>query len=79
MGLSEQIDSLPPEMQAEVADFVAYLHHKRLKQQADSGHLLTQERPSLLDVLEQAPGHLMFQSAEEVDTYIQAERDSWKD
>lgn len=33
MGLSEQIASLPPELQEEVADFVGYLLQKRLKQQ----------------------------------------------
>jgi hypothetical protein len=33
MGLNERIDSLPPEMQVEVADFVEYLHQKRARQQ----------------------------------------------
>lgn len=36
-------------------------------------------RPSLLEVLSQAPGHLGFQSAEEVDAYIRSERDAWDD
>lgn len=29
MGLTERIESLPPEMQVEVANFVEYLHKKR--------------------------------------------------
>lgn len=33
MGLNERIASLPPEMQTEVADFVEYLHQKRVRQQ----------------------------------------------
>ncbi len=30
-----------------------------------------------LDILEELPGHLIFQTAEEVDAYIREERDSW--
>ena len=30
-----------------------------------------------LDILAEAPGHRMFKTAEEVDTYIREERDSW--
>lgn len=33
MGLSEQIESLPPELQQEVADFVGYLLEKRARQE----------------------------------------------
>ncbi len=33
MGLNERIESLPLEMQGEVADFVEYLHQKRARQQ----------------------------------------------
>lgn len=32
---------------------------------------------SAVDILNQAPGHLLFQSAEEVDEYIKEERSSW--
>ena len=35
-------------------------------------------RRSLLEVLDEAPGHLAFSSAAEVDAYIRAERDSWE-
>ena len=35
------------------------------------------DRPSALDILGKAPGHRLFQSAEEVDTYLQDERDAW--
>ena len=34
-------------------------------------------RRSLLDILNEAPGHLLFKTAEEVDEYIREERDSW--
>ncbi len=30
-----------------------------------------------LDILAEAPGHRLFKTAEEVDTYIGEERDSW--
>ena len=34
-------------------------------------------RRSILDILAEAPGKAMFQTAEEVDSYIRSERDSW--
>lgn len=36
MGLNERVESLSPEMQAEVADFVEYLHQKQARQQAET-------------------------------------------
>lgn len=33
-------------------------------------------RPAL-EILAEAPGHLLFKTAEDVDTYLQEERDSW--
>jgi hypothetical protein len=35
-------------------------------------------RRSILDVLAEAPGHLTFETAEEVDAYLRAERDAWE-
>jgi hypothetical protein len=35
-------------------------------------------RRSIIDVLAEAPGHLAFQTAEEVDSYLNEERDSWE-
>lgn len=35
-------------------------------------------RRSILDVLAEAPGHLAFQSAAEVDAYLSEERDAWE-
>ena len=32
---------------------------------------------SALDILEEAPGNRLFDTAAEVDSYIQAERESW--
>jgi len=29
------------------------------------------------DILAEAPGHLEFQTADEVDAYLQEERDAW--
>lgn len=36
-------------------------------------------RKSVLDVLKAAPGHVVFNSAEEVQRYLREERDSWDD
>ena len=33
---------------------------------------------SVVDVLAEAPGHLAFQAAEEVDAYLKEERDAWE-
>lgn len=77
MGLNERIDSLPPEMQIEVAAFVEYLHLKRARQ--NLAESVEYHRHSLLDVLNHAPGHLVFLSATEVDAYIRAERETWGD
>ena len=35
-------------------------------------------RKSILDILAEAPGKTMFQTAEEVDSYIRSERESWE-
>ena len=35
-------------------------------------------RPSILDVLAEAPGHLAFQTADEVDAFLREERDAWE-
>ena len=32
-----------------------------------------------VDILDEAPGHLLFKSAEEVDSYLREERASWND
>ena len=34
-------------------------------------------RRSAVDILDEAPGHLLFESAEEVDSYLREERASW--
>jgi len=33
---------------------------------------------SVFEILADYPGHVMFESAEEVDAYIRTERDSWE-
>ena len=35
-------------------------------------------RPSVLDVLANAPGHALFQTADDVDEYVRGERDAWE-
>lgn len=35
-------------------------------------------RRSIIDVLSEAPGHLAFKNAEEVEAYIREERDAWE-
>ncbi len=35
-------------------------------------------RRSILDVLAEAPGHLAFQTADEVDAFLREERDAWE-
>lgn len=35
-------------------------------------------RRSILAVLADAPGHLAFQTAEDVDAYLRSERDAWE-
>lgn len=37
----------------------------------------TPPEPSLYDLIKDLPGGLMFKTADEVDAYIQQERDSW--
>lgn len=41
-------------------------------------HSVGASRLSILDVLADAPGHLAFQTAAEVDEYGRAERDAWE-
>lgn len=36
------------------------------------------KRASILDVLAQAPGHLGFKTADEVEAYLQQERQQWE-
>ena len=36
-------------------------------------------RRSALDILDEAPGHQLFKSAAEVDSYLREERASWND
>jgi hypothetical protein len=36
-----------------------------------------EEKKHVIDIIKDLPGHLVFQTAEEVDAYIREERDSW--
>ena len=36
------------------------------------------ERPSALEVLAKAPGHRLFKTADDVDTYLREERTAWE-
>ncbi len=35
-------------------------------------------RRSIMEILAEAPGHLAFQTAQEVDMYLREERDAWE-
>lgn len=37
----------------------------------------TQDKVSAVEILEQLPGHRLYESADEVDAYLADERDSW--
>ena len=37
------------------------------------------EQRHVIDILAALPGHQLFQNAQEVDAYIQEERDAWED
>ena len=37
-----------------------------------------EEKKHVIDIIRNLPGHLEFQTAEEVDAYIREERDSWE-
>ncbi|MBW3624035.1 MAG: hypothetical protein KY468_11565 [Armatimonadetes bacterium] len=38
---------------------------------------LNPERRSVLDIIEDLPGGILFKTPQEADEYLQAERDSW--
>ena len=42
-----------------------------------SSQVASTKKRSALDILAEAPGHRLFKSAEDVDNYLQQERDSW--
>lgn len=48
---------------------------RRSARQSSDG--TSRPRRSVLDILEEASGHLLFKTAQEVDEYIREERDSW--
>lgn len=37
-----------------------------------------EQRRSIVEVLAEAPGHLAFHTAQDVDTYLREERDAWE-
>jgi hypothetical protein len=51
------------------------LIRSRLLQATNPSH----PRQSAIDILTSAPGQQIFQTPEDVDSYLQAERDSWDD
>ena len=42
-----------------------------------SAEVRADNRRSVLDVLADCPGHLVFRTSQEVDAYLSAERDAW--
>lgn len=67
--LADLVRDLPPDMQAQVRDFVEFLLQKR----GHSGAL-----HSALDVLDEAPGEGVFRTGDEVRRYLDEERASWE-
>ena len=74
-----KIELVCPELTAgEVVDVVvsATLDPER-SSAGQPGDESSRPRRSVLDILNEAPGHLLFKTAQEVDEYIREERDSW--
>lgn len=74
-----RVEFVCPELTAgEVVDVVV---STQLEPERSSARLPGAERSrprrSVVDILNEAPGHLLFKTAEEVDEYIREERDSW--
>ena len=74
-----KVELVWPELKAgDIVDVVvsaALAPERRSARQPGGGR--SRPRRSVLDILSEAPGHLVFKSALEVDEYIREERDSW--
>lgn len=74
-----KVELVCPELKAgEIVDVVvsAAPDSKRSSARQPGGGR-SRPRRSVLDILNEAPGHLLFKTAQEVDEYIREERDSW--
>lgn len=74
-----KVELVCPELKAgEIVDVVVSTALDRVRSSAwQSGDERPRPRRSVLDILNEAPGHLLFKTAQEVDEYIREERDSW--
>ncbi len=74
-----KIELVCPELQAgEIVDVVVSASPDPERSSASHfGDGNSRPRRSVLDILSEAPGHLLFKTAQEVDEYIREERDSW--
>lgn len=74
-----KIELVCPELQAgEIVDVVVSASPDPERSSASpSGDGNSRPRRAVLDILNEAPGHLLFKTAQEVDEYIHEERDSW--
>ncbi len=74
-----KVELVCPELQA--GEIVSVVVSAAPDPKESSERLLGVERSrqsrSVVDILNEAPGHLLFKTAEEVDEYIREERDSW--
>lgn len=50
---------------------------QRVRVSIEPGEAPPAEKRHAADILAEMPGHRLFKTAEEVDTYINEERDSW--
>ena len=80
MRKNRVMDTEQTEREAEEPEMRAHYSFKG-GQRGRYAHLFSQEadtvRRSVTDVLAEAPGHLAFQTAEEVEAYVREERDAW--
>lgn len=67
-AITDKLRHLPPDLLEDVETFVEFLIHRQHQQ----------PKRSVLDLLAEAPTERGFASADEVRTYLQAERDSWE-
>ena len=74
-----KVELVCPELKAgEIVDVVVSTALAPERSSAkQSGDERSSPRRSVLDILNEAPGHLLFKTAQEVDEYIREERDSW--
>ncbi|MEO7001923.1 MAG: hypothetical protein ABI068_08860 [Ktedonobacterales bacterium] len=83
VGLDGKIEISAPELQPgqRVSISIEPEHAGQQVEQQDQPTEQQHEQPQrrrAIDILNEAPGHLVFKTAEDVDEYLREERDSWE-